>query len=49
MNVYFFTKTNQKLGIKPFEIILYDGPKILYSIGFKRVKNVYLNKNKVVL
>lgn len=37
------------VGVKPFEIAIYEKCKKISSISIKRIKNVYLTEKKVVL
>ena len=48
MNVY-QCSNNMKIGVKPFEVVVYEGTKKINSIGLERIKNVYLEEKKVVL
>jgi hypothetical protein len=37
------------VAIKPYEIIFYQNYKVVSSIATKRIRNVYFEKNKIVL
>lgn len=38
-----------KIGVKPFEVAVYEGSKKVNSIGIDRIKNVYMEDKKVIL
>ena len=49
MNVYFAKESYTSVGVKPFEILIFEDIHRVSSIGMKRVRNVYMVGNAVIL
>ena len=49
MNVYFAKESFLSVGVKPFEILIFEDVHRISSIGMGRVKNVYMMNQEVAL